>query len=406
MVYVSFSALCVSAASIFGLVQAATPPVCNSINYTSPYAPLNANRSIWTLNVTSFRTEHSVKGGYNKSWDLSDLPTYQPQDLLNGTLRIWGSNYLKDGQLGQYWQETFNKFQPGIKIEYNLPTTAIGIPALAVKAADLGVGRPATLMDYLTYQQVFGHDPVEIVAATGSYDVYGWSPAFAIVVREDNPLENITMKELDGVFGTARGGGYNRSTWMTSYPYKRGPEYNIRTWGQLGLKGEWVNAPIHPCGQTTKANIQDVFQNLVLWGSNQWVEGLRTFANYAMTNNTLATWSKQVLAAGNADPYSICVGSPEVVGPGMKELAVQAFNGGPYVKRSLETIRAREYPLYNEIFFFANKEAGEPMEPMVYEFLKFILSQEGQDQVQREGRYLPLPGSVVNKMLKKIEPSA
>lgn len=125
-----------------------------------------------------------------------------------------------------------------------------------------------------------------------------------------------------------------------------------------------------------------------------------------MTNNTLATWSKQVLAAGNADPYSICVGSPEVVGPGMKELAVQAFNGGPYVKRSLETIRAREYPLYNEIFFFANKEAGEPMEPMVYEFLKFILSQEGQDQVQREGRYLPLPGSVVNKMLKKIEPSA
>ncbi|KAK7211725.1 hypothetical protein V2G26_018903 [Clonostachys chloroleuca] len=358
MVYVSFSALCVSAASIFGLVQAATPPVCNSINYTSPYAPLNANRSIWTLNVTSFRTEHSVKGGYNKSWDLSDLPTYQPQDLLNGTLRIWGSNYLKDGQLGQYWQETFNKFQPGIEIEYNLPTTAIGIPALAVKAADLGVGRPATLMDYLTYQQVFGHDPVEIVAATGSY------------------------------------------------PYKRGPEYNIRTWGQLGLKGEWVNAPIHPCGQTTKANIQDVFQNLVLWGSNQWVEGLRTFANYAMTNNTLATWSKQVLAAGNADPYSICVGSPEVVGPGMKELAVQAFNGGPYVKRSLETIRAREYPLYNEIFFFANKEAGEPMEPMVYEFLKFILSQEGQDQVQREGRYLPLPGSVVNKMLKKIEPSA
>lgn len=378
---------------------------CSEVDFSSPFAPTNANRSIWTLNVTSFRKDHSTEGGYNKSWDLSDMPKYEPQRLLNGKLRIWGSNYLKDGDLGAYWQEAFKKFQPGIEIEYHLPTTAIAIPALAVGVADLGVGRPATLMDYLTYQQVFGNDPLEIEAATGSYDVYGWSPAFAIVVREDNALENITMKQLDGVFGTAREGGYNRSTWMTTYPYRRGPEFNIRTWGQLGLTDEgWVNAPIHPCGQTTKANIQDVFQNLVLWGSNQWVEGLRTYANYATLNQTIASWSKQVLAAGNADPLSICVGSPEVAGPGMKELAVQAWDGGPFVKRNLETIRSREYPLYNEIYFFANKEEGKPLEPLVYEFLSFVLSQEGQDQVQREGRYMPMPGSVVEAMRKKIEP--
>lgn len=358
------------------------------------------------MNVTSFRKQSSTVGGYNKTWDLSDLPSYQPSSQPNGTLRIWGSNYLKDGQLGGYWADEFKKFQPGIQIEYNLPTAAIAVSALAAKVADLGVGRPATLDDLLTYEQVFGHDPTTITAATGSYDVYGWSPAYVIVVHKDNPLNQITMEQLDGVFGTARGGGYNGSTWLTNYPYKRGPEHNIRTWGQLGLTGEWVNKAIHPCGQQTQANIQVVFQNLVMRGSNQWVEGFRTFANYATQNNTIAQWYKQVRAAAIADPLSLCNGSPEVIvdrDPDLKELAIQPFGGGSYINRTLETVRARQYPLINSIFFFANKEQGQPMDPKVYEFLRFVLSQEGQGQVQKEGRYLPLTGEVVKEMRAKLE---
>lgn len=402
----------VGASALPVLAQAASdlPPMggCRDVNYTSPYAPENLNTSIWSLEKTTRRGGSEYRGLYNKTWDLSDLPSYTPTQLLDGTLRIWGSNYLKDGDLADYWEEEFKKFQPNIKIEWHLPTTAIAVPALAAKFADLGVGRPATLMDRLTYQQAFGHDLLEVTAATGSHQVYGWSPAFAIVVREDNPITQISLKELDGVFGTARGGGYNRSTWLTNYPYKRGPEDNIRFWGQLGLKGAWNNAPIHPCGQTTKANIQDVFQNLVLYGSNQWVEGLRTFANYAIANGTTARWSKQVQAAARADPYSICVGSPEVVAPGLKELAVQGFDGGPYVNRTLDNIRERKYPLYNEIFFFFHnfKVSSEPMNPLVYEFLRFVLSREGQNQIQREGRYTPLTACVVNKMRNELEPVA
>jgi phosphate transport system substrate-binding protein len=366
--------------------------------------PANANRSIWTLNVTQDRKDHARLGGYTRKWDLSGLPHYVPKRRLNGTLRIWGSNYLKDGPLGEYWRKAFNKFQPGIRIDYNLPTAGIAIPALAGKVADLGVGRPPTLMDLLTFEQVYHHEPTQITAATGSYDVYGWSPAFIIVVHKDNPLARISMKQLDGVFGTARLGGYAGSVWHTDYPYRRGADENIRTWGQLGLTGEWADKPIHPCGQSPRANVQTVFSELVLRGSDQWVEGYRAFANHATPDGRINAWSLQVRRAVETDPYSLCIASPLTLSPGMKELAVQGFGGGPYVKRMLETVRDHSYPLYNEIYFFLEREPGKPADPKVEEFIRFILSREGQEAIQEDGKYLPLTAEMARAQLAKLEP--
>jgi len=366
----------------------------------------NANRSIWTLDVTKFRKERGVQGGYTTSFDLSGLPRYVPRRQVTGTLRIWGSNYLKDGPLGEYWREAFKKFQPGITIEYNLPTAGIAIPSLAAKVSDLAIARPATIMDLLTFQQVFRYSPLEVTAMTGSYDVYGWSPAFIIVVHKDNPLRQISMKQLDGVFGTARLGGYDGSVWRTDYPYTRGPEENIRTWGQLGLTGQWADKPIHPCGQTPRANIQVVFSNKVLRGSEQWVEGYRAYANHATPEGKINPWSLQVRQAIEEDPLSLCIASPLTLNESMHELAVQAYEGGPFVKRSLESVQDHSYPLINEVFFYANKAPGKALDPKVEEFLRFVLSQEGQALVQREGRYLPLSADVVKAQLAKLEPSA
>src|SRR5258707_12842765 len=160
----------------------------------------NSNKSIWTQDVTSFRKDHAVAGGYTKKWDLSDLPHYKPKHQLKGKLRVWGNNYIKDGYLGEYWRAAFKKFQPGIEIEYSLPTTGIAIPSLSAKASDVAMSRKAILMDLLTFEQVSKHPITEVIAVTGSYDVYGWMPAFTILGNKDNPLERISMKPLDGVF--------------------------------------------------------------------------------------------------------------------------------------------------------------------------------------------------------------
>ncbi len=365
--------------------------------------PENSNRSIWTQNVTQFRKEHAVEGGYTKRWDLSDLPHYKPKRQLQGKLRIWGNNYIKDGYLGEYWREAFKKFQPGIEIEYNLPTTGIGIPSLSAKASDLAMSRKAILMDLLTFEQVYHHPVTEIAAVTGSYDVYGWMPAFIIVVNKDNPLDRISMKQLDGVFGGQRLGGYDGSVWRTDYPYRRGAEENIRTWGQLGLTGEWADKPIHPGGQTLRGNNTTQLSDNILRGSDQWNENYQAYANYIALDGKIVPWSIQARDAVAKDKYALFYVSPMSMSPDLKELAIQGWNGGPYVKRSLETIRDHTYPLYAHYYFYFNREPGKPVDPKVDEFTHFILSQEGQEQVQREGRYMPLTAEMVKAQLKKLE---
>jgi phosphate transport system substrate-binding protein len=365
--------------------------------------PPNSGLSIWTQNVTAFRKEHGSVGGYTQKFDLSDLPKYEPRQQLKGVLRIWGNNYLKDGYLGDYWREAFKTFQPGITIEYHLPTSGIAIPALACGDADLGMSRVATLMDLLTFEQVYHHPITQITAVTGSYDVYGWLPAFIIVVNAANPLTKISMKQIDGAFGGPRRGGYVGSVWHQEYPYSRGADENIRTWGQLGLTGEWADKPIHVGGQSMRGNQTTNFSSVVLHGSDQFTEGYQSYANYIGPDRKIVSWSIQAQHAIANDKYALFWASPQCLGPGVKELAVQRLNGGPYVPRTLQTVRDHTYPLTEECYFYLNRTPGEPVDPKVAEFVRFILSQQGQDCVQREGRYLPLTAAIVREQLKKIE---
>lgn len=385
----------------------AAPPALVSAAVTAGGEPANAGLSIWTQNVTGFRQVSGAKGGYTKKWDLSDLPHYVPKRKLTGTLRIWGNNYLKDGHptenLGNFWREAFTKFHPDVKIEYNLPTTGIAIPALSCGVADVVMSRKAVIMDLLTFEQVYHYPVTEIEVVTGSYDVYGWSPAFIIVVHKDNPLTQISLKQLDGVFGAARNGGYAGSVWHTDYPYRRGPEENIRTWGQLGLTGEWADQPIHPGGQTLRGNQTTQFSDIVTRGSDQFAEGYQAFANYITADGKINSWSLQAQRAIAKDKNAMFYVSPMTLSPDMKELAVQGADGGPFVQRTLETVRDRSYPLYGRYFFYLNRAPGQPVDPKAEEWIRFVLSQEGQECVQREGRYLPLTGDVVQAQLKKIE---
>jgi phosphate transport system substrate-binding protein len=391
------------------LLLAALPAVTGGLAFAQPAAPAaetkpaNAGVSIWTQNVTQFRKDHGVQGGYTKRWDLGGLPHYVPKRQLTGTLRIWGNNYLKDGYLGEYWREGFGKFQPGITIDYHLPTAAMAVPALVCGVADLGMSNKATLTDHLSFEQVYHYPVSEVVVATGSYDVYGWTPAFIIVVNQDNLLDKISVKQLDGVFGCERSGGYVGSVWHAEYPFGRGPGENIRTWGQLGLTGQWGDKPIHPGGQTVRAGASTAFSDRILRGSGQWVEGYKGYTNYIAEDGKIVSWSLQAREAIAKDRCTMFYVSPMSMGPGLKELAVQGYDGGPYVRRSLETVHDHTYPLFNQQFFYFNRAPGQPIDPMTEEFIRYVLSQEGQDCIQREGRYLPLTAEMVRESLKKLD---
>ncbi len=74
---------------------------------------------------------------YTKRWNLDDLPQYKPEQKVTGTIRVWGSGYFAQGNLGTYWEEGFRKYHPEIKFDYHLKAPALAIPALCIGVSAL-----------------------------------------------------------------------------------------------------------------------------------------------------------------------------------------------------------------------------------------------------------------------------
>ncbi len=345
--------------------------------------------------------ERGKKAWYHHSWDLSGLPHYQPKEKVSGKLRIWGNNYIADGKLADYWKEGFQHYQPDVQFEYYLPSSAVGLAAVTTGAADIGMTRKSTFLELLAFQRLHKHDPFEIPAVTGSFNVAGWQPAFAIFVNKANPIQNLTMDQLDGIFGGARLGGWVGTEWHPEFA--RGTDKNIRTWGQLGLTGVWADKTINVYGVSMRYNSTDLFSNMILHSSDQYVENMRCFANYQKPDGTLIAWFDQMREALDNDPYGINYSFPNAISPKTKLVAIGAKDGGPFITPSLETVRDHSYPLFSYQYFYVNAEPNKPMDPKVREFLRYVLSQEGQHDVERDGKYTPLTAEVAQHFWSQIQ---
>ena len=345
--------------------------------------------------------ERGEKPHYTRKFDLSGLPHYVPQKQLTGWIRLHGSNYLADGKLGEYWRDGFAKFQPGLRISFYLPTAAVAFAALYYNQADLAMGHRPGFYDLLAYQRVMGFDPLEITAVTGSYDVAGWENSTVILVNNENPLKGITLEQLDGVFGAARDGGWAGTNFRPDWA--RGPEKNIRTWGQLGLKGEWADKPIHVYGFNLRYNTATDFADKVLKASDKWNENIHAYAHIVQPDGKRYIQADQITDALARDKYGIAYNRYRGERPNIRRLAVAATDGGPFVEHTLETVQNRTYPLFQEAYFYTSVKPGTALEPNVKEFLRYVLSQEGQAEVQRDGKYLPLTAAIVREQLKKLD---
>ncbi len=274
--------------------------------------------------------------------------------------------------------------------------------------SDLGIGVKITFAQQQLFERYKDRPPREVEIATGSFDVPGWNPGFGVVVHKDNPLDKITMEQLDGIFGAERLGGWERTSWRPQW--KRGPEKNIRTWGQLGLTGEWAGKPIVPYGLNLRYHQATTISDRILQGSDKWNEKMRTYANFVSKEGTLERGLNEELAQ---DKYGIGIlAAPTTtlrgVGslPTLKVLALAKTSAGPYVPYSLDTVQDRTYPLYDEIYAYFDRDPAKPINPIVHEFVRFIVSREGQEAVMRDAKYLPLTAKVANEQLKKLDEAA
>ncbi|HEX4803333.1 MAG TPA: substrate-binding domain-containing protein [Myxococcaceae bacterium] len=351
---------------------------------------------------------------YAADFDLASLPPYKwepgPEyergkhchgavcDGEWGVIRIHGTELSQ--HLLHLWQDEFLKLHPNIRFsDYFVPC---GFSGLTAGTADINVmGHSAWRSDLKAFTEVHGYPPLEIMFATGGFNLgKGNTPGVIFFVNKDNPLSGLTLKQLDGIFGAERSGGWNGLTWSTK-PARSARE-NTRTWGQLGLTGEWADQSIRLYGfDATLSNWSDLIQRVVFKGGDKWNPALKEMVR----GGSKAPSDVQIVSAVAEDKYAIGFNLMRVVEkePRVKALAIAASDDGPYVMPTRETMYRRSYPLSNAVYIYINRPPGKPISPRVKEFLAYILSREGQQSVVDDGMYLPLNPETAREQREKLQ---
>jgi len=339
----------------------------------------------------------TLGGTFATAADLSGLPDYKPAQQLSGTLRSWGNNHMA-GLMNQ-WEAGFRKYHPDVRFEDNLKSTAMAQWGLHEWAADMAVmGRQIWPYEYYgAYRRSYVY-PVQIAVATGSFDVPGKSSALVVFVHKDNPITKLSLRQLDGIFGDQRTGGWQGLDWVKD-GVARGPDRNIRTWGQLGLTGEWADKPIVPYGPPSLVTgAISYFQSRVSGGSDTRNEKLREYEDRQLMAQEL----------GN-DRYGIGYAGMSNRTAELQPVALAEDDSGPYVLPTKATVGNRSYPLTRTayIYFTIDAKTGQlanpRVDPKVKEFLRYVLSRQGQQEVAREGGYLPLTAELVRAQLATLD---
>jgi phosphate transport system substrate-binding protein len=338
-------------------------------------------------------------------YDLSALPVYKPEHRLLGVLRIYGTPI--DDLVGA-WTTAFRGMHGQVRLHAYLINTSQGIAGLTLGLADIGLmGHKTWLTSRRAFEKVHGYAPLEIKFASGSFDdPQGTTPGLVFIVNKANPLAGLTLEQLDGILGTQRTGGWDGAQWTTAAA--RGPEKNVRTWGQLGLTGEWADKPVRPFGSdVTLSNWDDLIQQVAFHGGTKWNPALNENNRADISQKARGKNADQRIIEGVLnDPYAIGFMFQRVVDrmkADVKVLPIAVKPGGPYVMPSAQSFFDGSYPFRNGAYFYLNRVPGQPLSLREKEFVRFVLSRKGQELIANNRLFIPLNAAQVAVELKKIE---
>jgi len=280
------------------------------------------------------------------------------------------------------WIIAFSSYYPSIVL--NAPVIGSGIagPCLANNTCDLSIiGREMLLAEQALFQTAHGYLPFEFPVAGGSYAALAFTDAMTVMVHPSNPLTRLTFAQFDAIFSTTR----NRLSTM-----------DITTWGQLGLRGEWVGRKINLIGVEVP-NGFEYFLNRTLLSGGTWKSTI-------VTRKTVFELATLV----SLDPYSIGYTGLAFLNATVKQLPLSADGGWPYTTEEYyfapdkSNVCSRDYPLSRLIYLYANKKPDVPLDPVIKEFLTFVLSYEGQKAVEDDMIFLPLSVSVADRLRRQL----
>ena len=291
------------------------------------------------------------------------IPAYAKTSGVSGNVNSVGSDTMNN--LMTLWSESFIKLYPNVKIQVEGKGSSTAPPALIAGTSQFGpMSRAMRATEIDQFEAKYGYKPTQIRT---SYD------ALAIYVNKDNPLDKITLAQADAVFSKTR---------------KRAGK-PVTKWGDLGLTGDWANRPISLYGRNSASGTYGFFKEHTLMNGD-----------YKDTVKE-QPGSASVVQGVTEDRFGMGYSGIGYKTSGVKNLALAEKEGGAYSSGSYEDVKTGKYPLNRFLFLYINKAPGKPLDPLVKEFVKLILSKEGQQVVIKDG-YLPLPADIVKQELAKI----
>jgi phosphate transport system substrate-binding protein len=326
--------------------------------------------------------------GCARAADAVSIPHYRPGQPVAGTIRIWGDEHM--GPVTRLWAEGFRRFQPQVRFEFKLVGSGAAMPGIYHNVADLALlGRESDITDDNGFfKSVGGYKPLRLELMNGSLDVPGESTAQVIFVHKDNPIARLTVAQVEAAFGDE---------------HRRAPE-NIRTWGQLGLTGDWKDKPIRLYAYDIESEDGLHFVRSVLAESRKlnW-DHLSEFRDIRGSRGDVVESGRQIVDALENDRYGLAVSSARYASPHVKAVAIASCEGAPAVEATRSSIVSRTYPLARRTYAFLNRVPGKPLDQKMQEFLRYVLSREGQRDVARAHGYLPLSPQVLDEQLRRLQ---
>ncbi|MDQ8194304.1 phosphate ABC transporter substrate-binding protein [Coraliomargarita sp. SDUM461004] len=287
-----------------------------------------------------------------------NLPVYESVSGVSGNLNSIGSDTLNN--LMTLWAEGFEAIYPNVNIQIEGKGSSTAPPALIEGTAQIGpMSREMKGSEMDAFEARYGYKPT---AVGTSID------ALAVFVNKDNPLESITSEQIDSVFSST---------------YRKGGT-PITEWSQLGLEGSLGGRALSLYGRNSASGTYGFFKKVALAGGD--------FSSSVKEQ----PGSSSVVQGIGSDLAGIGYSGIGYTTSGVKAIQIDG------VEPTAENCLDGSYPLARQLFVYVNRDPREPMDKLTYEFLRFVLSKQGQEVVEKDG-YYPLPAPVAEQILNSLK---
>ncbi len=283
---------------------------------------------------------------------------------VSGSLKCVGSDTMNN--LVALWAEGFKKFYPSVQEGVEGKGSASAPPALTEGTSTFGpMSRDWKPSEIDVFKEKHGYPPTVVPTAIDM---------LAVFVHKDNPIKELSLQEVDAIFSKNRtGGGKN----------------DIRTWGDLGLEGEWKNKPISLYGRNATSGTYGYFKEHALFKGD-----------FKPTVKEQPGSSSVVQSVGS-DQFGIGYSGIGYKTAGVRAVPLAPKPGAKAVVPEPKNAYSGDYPLSRFLFMSVNHKPGTSLDPLRREFLRYVLSANGQSDVKKDG-YLPVTGPIAKRAMENI----